>query len=481
MATPPPQGRIDAALLECAINVEALFKIPTLTRVSSANGGSTRRKAAPGQCGSLDEVETHRIALEIPAFDLKIARISAYRRHKPFIQLAESGKVECGRRGYPDALEPPPGLTNLACISPQGLMEEIWSGWWSVLTYMHMAAHACPCRPACLTAKREGYSRTYKFVQPPGLGSRGTAITSLDHSILARTRSHFLRLHKIPIFFSVHCAYSPLNSSSQYQSFANMLFTTITTSFLFAASATAAALPWPAKPHVYAPAQNLDKLAKLFPQSELASPENLELKYVVLGIGTQNYTCEASDDSVAPGTTGAFGKKKPKVYVEGHININSATLYDIGTKLNNDWMAKWKISSIAPLALSLHEWAPQLVDISLRAQGFQHVAGHHFFADVEGTNTPTFAFDKLSAPFPMTQVAKIGATAAPAHACPGKNGLPAVSWLYLQHKEGITQGGINTVYRVETAGGNKPDTCKGMPAAWEVKYAAQYWVYGPKQ
>ncbi|KAI4948956.1 hypothetical protein J4E91_005418 [Alternaria rosae] len=241
-----------------------------------------------------------------------------------------------------------------------------------------------------------------------------------------------------------------------------MLFSAITTAFLFAASATAAALPRPGKPQQYTPARNLNNLAKLFPQSTLQAPGDLDLKYVVLGIGTQNYTC-GSDESAAPGTTGAF-----------------ATLYDIGTKLNNDGLAKWKIGSISPLALSLNEWAPGLVDMSLRLQGYEHIAGHHFFADVEGANTPTFAFDRLSTPFPMAQVAKKGNVAAPANACPGKNGLPAVDWLYLQHVTGITQGGINTVYRVETAGGNKPATCKGMPATWEVKYAAQYWVYGPK-
>ena len=85
-----------------------------------------------------------------------------------------------------------------------------------------------------------------------------------------------------------------------------MLFSTITTALLFAASATAAALPRPAKPQ-YAPARNLNKLAKLFPQSALQGPGDLDLKYVVLGIGTQNYTC-GSDESAAPGTTGAFGK-----------------------------------------------------------------------------------------------------------------------------------------------------------------------------
>ncbi|KAF1836519.1 hypothetical protein BDW02DRAFT_566949 [Decorospora gaudefroyi] len=241
-----------------------------------------------------------------------------------------------------------------------------------------------------------------------------------------------------------------------------MLFSTLATAFFFAASATA--LPWPGKPTTYTPASNLNKLAKMFPKSELPCPDDsLALKYVVLGIGTQNYTCTSGDPNAAPGTTGAY-----------------ATLYDIGSKLNRDRMAKWKIGSIAPLALSLSEWAPQLVDISLRSQGYENMAGHHFFADVETVNTPTFAFDQLRAPYPLTQVAKINATAAPAHACPGKNGLPAVSWLYLQHKTGISQGGINTVYRVETAGGNKPDTCKGMPKSWETKYAAQYWVYGPK-
>ena len=119
------------------------------------------------------------------------------------------------------------------------------------------------------------------------------------------------------------------------------------------------------------------------------------------------------------------------------------------------------------------EWAPQLLDMSLQSQGYQNIAGHHFFADVAGTNTPTFSLDKLSAPFPIAQVAKIGSVDAPKTACQGKNGLPAVPWLYLQHKDGIAQGGVTTVYRVETAGGNKPATCKGMPSSWEAKYAAQ--------
>lgn len=86
-----------------------------------------------------------------------------------------------------------------------------------------------------------------------------------------------------------------------------MLFSTIAAAFFYATSAYAAALPQaPGKPHSYTPAKNLDNLAKLFPQSALTSPDGMTLKYVVLGIGTQNYTC--ANASAVPGTTGAVGE-----------------------------------------------------------------------------------------------------------------------------------------------------------------------------
>ncbi len=58
----------------------------------------------------------------------------------------------------------------------------------------------------------------------------------------------------------------------------------------------------------YAPSNNLDNLAKLMPKSALPAPDGLQLKYVVLGIGTQNYTCATDDENAVPGTTGATGK-----------------------------------------------------------------------------------------------------------------------------------------------------------------------------
>lgn len=64
----------------------------------------------------------------------------------------------------------------------------------------------------------------------------------------------------------------------------------------------------------YTPAANLDKLVKLMPKSALPAPDGLQLKYVVLGIGTQNYTCATDDENAAPGTTGATGEISPSLH-----------------------------------------------------------------------------------------------------------------------------------------------------------------------
>ena len=149
-----------------------------------------------------------------------------------------------------------------------------------------------------------------------------------------------------------------------------------------------------------------------------------------------------------------------------------ANLYDIGSKLNNDRWAKGKIDYISAVALTLSS-EPWLFETTLRSQGYNHILGHHFFANVSGTYGPVFALDGLQKPYPVAVVTKITETDAPKEACAGENDLPAIKWLYLRDTNGSSQGGIDTVYRVETAGGNKPATCQGMPATFEVKYAAQ--------
>lgn len=139
-------------------------------------------------------------------------------------------------------------------------------------------------------------------------------------------------------------------------------------------------------------------------------------------------------------------------------------------------MANWKISSLSGLALSL-ESQPKMLDGYLQSQGYQRILGDHFFTQT----TPTFSLNKVQAnPFPIAFVTKAGFMDAPKSSCPGTKNEGAIQWLYLVDNDGRSQGGINTVYRLETAGGNKPAACQGYKDHFEVPYAAQYWVFGPK-
>lgn len=113
----------------------------------------------------------------------------------------------------------------------------------------------------------------------------------------------------------------------------------------------------------------------------------------------------------------------------------------------------------------------------LKAEGYNEWLGNHFFTQ----KTPTFSLYKTKTkPHPLAMVAKNGTMDAPKTACQGTTGEGAVPWLYLIDDSNLSQGGVNTVYRLETAGGKAPATCQGQKKTFEVPYAAQYWVYGPK-
>jgi hypothetical protein len=67
----------------------------------------------------------------------------------------------------------------------------------------------------------------------------------------------------------------------------------------------------------------------------------------------------------------------------------------------------------------------------------------------------------------------MNSTDAPRSAYPGLAHEGAVPWLYLADRKGLSTGGVDTVYRLETAGGKAPAMCKGLPPSFEVPYAAQ--------
>jgi hypothetical protein len=101
--------------------------------------------------------------------------------------------------------------------------------------------------------------------------------------------------------------------------------------------------------------------------------------------------------------------------------------------------------------------------------GNMAISGEHYFTN---PTTPFFDLDQGSVPLGKAPCAKNNTSPAPADAPKGQQGEAAVAWLKLLTRVGAT-GDLQEVYRVETAGGSAPATCKGMAAAFEVQYSAQ--------
>ena len=98
--------------------------------------------------------------------------------------------------------------------------------------------------------------------------------------------------------------------------------------------------------------------------------------------------------------------------------------------------------------------------------------GQHFFTDA----TPEFNLN--TTPQKQDGIAmtkKEGAIDAPSGSVSGQYG--AVPWLYLTSTDG-TVGNYKSVYRVNTAAGAPPKTCKGMPLTFQMQYAANYYFFG---
>ncbi|KAL4806562.1 hypothetical protein BDV18DRAFT_137799 [Aspergillus unguis] len=184
--------------------------------------------------------------------------------------------------------------------------------------------------------------------------------------------------------------------------------------------------------------------------SGLPAPSGTPL-YVALGRGTQNYTCADSTSSSTPEAIGAVAR----LY---NATCFASTFPDM--------------IELLP-AIAYRVTLPENESDPLPPSNF-NLLGHHFF---EGS-VPVFNLD--TTPDHQLGIAKLKKDAvlnAPTTAVKGANG--AASWLYLSATNGsVPLDQFMGVYRVDTAGGDAPETCDGMPEEFTVQYAANYYIYG---
>lgn len=178
-----------------------------------------------------------------------------------------------------------------------------------------------------------------------------------------------------------------------------------------------------------------------------AVSDGLSLKHVAIGRGTQNYSCSTGNATAAPVALGAVATLYNSSCIASAYPDLLAALPNVALQFN---LTSPTQPSLTPSSLLL--------------------SGHHFFS-----NATTPAFDMTISNVGFAPCAKNNSASAPPGASVGQNGvgLGAVTWLKLITRTGAT-GGLEEVYRVNTAGGSAPATCAGMPATFEVQYAAEY-------
>lgn len=191
----------------------------------------------------------------------------------------------------------------------------------------------------------------------------------------------------------------------------------------------------------------------------LAAPDpGLKVTRVVLGRGTQNYTCADSQSTTIPAAAGAL-----------------AILYDASCLVSK------KPSLLHQLPNILVSVSSSLTQTILqRIAGEAVVVGHHYFAP--DFSTPVFDFRITTG---QTQIfTGVRDQAVPALTSASRGGLAdqqfgAVDWLRLKAIPAKTVD-YKLAYRVETAGGKAPATCRGRPATFSIEYATEYCEYLPE-
>jgi hypothetical protein len=236
---------------------------------------------------------------------------------------------------------------------------------------------------------------------------------------------------------------------TQNQPTINMLQQTLFPTLLLSLSSTISALALPNFSNI------LPRSSLTLPSSGLPDPSSISpsvsLKYVALGLGTQNYTCTStpSSSSGVPVQVGA-----------------AATLSDATSFLQYNQPL---IPYLPALVLGFNQLSAQ-VDANTLGLPF---LGHHFF---NGAGSPEFDLTAIST---RLVAKKLATVSAPSNASPGPGDAGAVPWLQLgDNGAGLSFGGLQYVYRVETAGGSAPATCANQDSTFQVPYAAEYWFYG---
>ncbi|KAJ5983713.1 hypothetical protein N7481_005812 [Penicillium waksmanii] len=206
---------------------------------------------------------------------------------------------------------------------------------------------------------------------------------------------------------------------------------------------------------------NIVTLPMNYTKTKLPEPSpHLDLKYIALGRGTQNYSCSSTESSHS-------SKKSATPVAVGAV----ATLFDASCIASQSVMLLHELPAVIAQT-PLGSFALMVEALTLTTNSSNLIIGEHYF---NTAGDPFFDLN-MSGSDAWMECKKDASVSAPTRVSriSGKD-ESNVPWLKLDCKD---CKGIKEVYRVMTVGGVAPTTCAGQNDTVLVEYAAEYWFYG---
>jgi len=190
-------------------------------------------------------------------------------------------------------------------------------------------------------------------------------------------------------------------------------------------------------------------------QTVLAQPTGAP-SFVGLGVGVQNYTCNAT--SLTYSNVGAVAEL---------FDISCLSGTPLFTTIQNGAFDLW---DKAPASLTAQ-------DIIQKLGSRPIILGQHYFV---ANPLPAPGSPALSPKWDFTSDSEKGnaqafVIGAKVGDLPAPTGKSDVDWLQLKSVEGEL---ASTIYRVDTKSGQPPSSCTAGAPLLSVKYTAIYWFYG---
>ncbi|CAE6462190.1 unnamed protein product [Rhizoctonia solani] len=184
-------------------------------------------------------------------------------------------------------------------------------------------------------------------------------------------------------------------------------------------------------------------------QSNISIPNETRPKYITLAVGTQNYTCTNS------GTYSAAGAVS--------ILVDISCLYKSDPKLFEDVQ-----NTAYNLFSRSGNGMPTLNQVEALIGHRPYILGNHYFIPWDGAIAPYFDFRSQEGGDEAYMVGQlVGGITSP-------EGSQNIDWLQLASIDGEL---AKYVFRVDTQGGQPPDSCDKEGHNITVPYTAKYWFF----